>query len=264
MIQETLQKLGFNEKEAEIYLEILKLGRATPARIAQNTGINRTTVYSSYKSLLKKKVIVEDLGHKYTYLAALPPENLEVLLEKQKKELESDEKLVKLAMDELSDLPTNTQYSVPKIRFIEELDLEDFLYKQSEVWNKNVKLYDSTWWGFQDHTLIEHYKKWVFDYWHKMESTKGILEKVISNPSETEKQMAGEAIKDREIAFWKNAAFSSSFWVGGDYIIMVYTQNRPFYLIEIHNPVMAENLRQLFKNLWLELKQDSKNISAVC
>jgi|GEM_PF-3282539 hypothetical protein len=34
------------------------------------------------------------------------------------------------------------------------------------------------------------------------------------------------------------------------------TQNRPFYLIEIHNPVMAENLRHLFKNIWNELKKN--------
>lgn len=255
MIQETLQKLGFNEKEAEIYLEILKLGRATPARIAQNTGINRTTVYSAYKNLLKKKVIVEDIGHKYTYLAALPPENLHNLLEKQKRRLKEEEGLVDEAISELADLPMNTQYSVPKIRFVEELDLEDFLYKQSEVWNKNVKLHDSTWWGFQDHTLIEHYKKWVNDYWHKMESSKGILEKVISNRSTIEEEMAKKNLNQREIAFWQTAAFTSSFWIGGDYIVMVYTANRPFYLIEIHNPVMAENLRQLFKNLWSELKK---------
>jgi sugar-specific transcriptional regulator TrmB len=256
MVQETLQKLGFNEKEAEIYLEILKLGRATPARIAQNTGINRTTVYSSYKSLLQKKVIVEDIGHKFTYLVALPPENLEALLEKQKRQLREDEQLVKQAMAELSELPKNTQYSVPKIRFVEEQDLEDFFYKRSDEWNKNVKQHDSTWWGFQDHTLIEHYKKWVDDYWHKMPSTKGILEKVISNRSDVEEEMAKKNLNQREIAFWKTASFSSSFWVGGDYIIMVYTQNRPFYLIEIHNPVMAENLRQLFKNLWQELKKE--------
>ncbi|MFA5871918.1 MAG: helix-turn-helix domain-containing protein [Parcubacteria group bacterium] len=253
MIAETLQKLGFNEKEAEIYLEILKLGRATPARIAQNTGINRTTVYSCYKNLVKKRVIVEDLGHKYTYLVALPPENLDVLLEKQKKRLETDEKLVGQAVKELAELPANTQYSIPKIRFVEELDLEDFLYKRSDEWNKNLKQHDSTWWGFQDHTLIDHYKQWVLDYWKKFKSSEGILEKVVSNQTETEKEMLEKAIAGRDVRFWsKNAEFTSSFWVGGDYIIMVYTANRPFYLIEIHNPVMAYNLREVFKGLWEE------------
>jgi sugar-specific transcriptional regulator TrmB len=255
MIQETLKRLGFNGKEAEIYLEILKLGRATPTQIADNTGINRTTVYSSYKSLLKKKVIVEDLGHKYTYLVALPPENLSVLLEKQKKKLAEQEKLLSTAITELAELPSGTQYAIPKIRFVEEDDLEKFFYQRSDEWNKNVKQHDSTWWGFQDHTLVERYKQWVYDYWHTFESSKGILEKVISNRSDTERAMAKLNIMDREIAFWKTASFNASFWVGGDYIIMVYTQHRPFYLIEIFNPVMAENLRSLFKNLWKELRK---------
>src|SRR3989344_1570469 len=84
MIQEILKKLGFNDKEAEIYIEVLKLGRATPARISKSTGINRTTIYSSYKKLVKKGVLVEDLGHKYTYLIALPPENLRGILDHKK------------------------------------------------------------------------------------------------------------------------------------------------------------------------------------
>lgn len=61
-------------------------------------------------------------------------------------------------------------------------------------------------------------------------------------------------IKGRETLFWK-ANFSSSFWIAGDFIIMIYTQNRPFYLIEIYNPVMAHNLREVFKNLWKEIKR---------
>ncbi len=256
MIQETLKKIGFNNKEVEIYLEILRLGRATPAQIAKNTGINRTTIYSSYKNLIKKRVLVEDLGHKYTYLVALPPDNLHNILEQQKKHLGEEEKLINQALQELSDLPMNTQFSVPKIRFIEELDLEDYLYKQTDKWNKSTKQYDNTWWGFQDNTFIDHYKKWTLDYWIKFKSSRGILERVISNQSETEKQMTTKLIKGREVKFWKKSlSFSSSFWIGGDYIIMIYTQNRPFYLIEIYNPVMAYNLREFFKNLWKEIKK---------
>ena len=127
MIQEILKKLGFNDKEAEIYIEVLKLGRATPARISKSTGINRTTIYSSYKKLVKKGVLVEDLGHKYTYLIALPPENLRGILEQQKKRLEEKEKLIDQALVEISNFPTNSESSIPKIRFIEEMDLQNSL-----------------------------------------------------------------------------------------------------------------------------------------
>lgn len=256
MIQETLQKLGFNYKEIEIYLEVLKLGRATPARISKNTGINRTTIYSAAKSLVKKGLLAEDLGGKYTYFVALPLENLNLKLEKQKKQLEEEERLIQDAIKEIAALPVNSQFAIPKIRFVEELDLEDYLYKKTDEWNRSIKQYDSTWWGFQDHTFLDHYKKWTIDYWDKFESSQNILEKVLGNDSEIEKQMASKAISQREIVFWnKNADITSSFWIGGDYIIMIYTQDRPFYLIEIYNPAMAHNLREVFKGLWLELKQ---------
>lgn len=27
---------------------------------------------------------------------------------------------------------------------------------------------DSTWWGFQDHTFVEHYEKWIDWYWQEV------------------------------------------------------------------------------------------------
>lgn len=256
MIQEVLKKIGFNEKEVEIYLEALHLGRATPARIAKNTGINRTTVYSVAKGLIQKGVLTEDYGQKYTYIVALPPEQLHNILDKKKRAIREEEKLLDQALEELSSLPSNTQFSIPKIRFVEELDLEDYLYKKTDEWNASAKKADSTWWGFQDHTLVANYKSWIDDFWTKRPSAENIRLKMFSNPSEIEKRMVEKNIDRREINFWgagKN--FTSTFWVIGDYVIMIYTQNRPFYLIEIYNPVMAHNLREVFKNLWEEIKK---------
>jgi len=256
MIQEILKKIGFNEKEAEIYLEALRLGHSTPTRIAKNTGINRTTVYSVAKNLIQKGVLTEDIGQKYIYLVALPPEQLGEMLEKKKRAIKEEEELINQAVDELSSLSSNTQFSIPKIRFIEELDLEDYLYKRTEEWNKNIKQHDSTWWGFQDDTFVEHYQEWIIDYWKKYKSTENVKLKLLSNKTQTEEQMKEQAITQREVMFWqKSSNFTSTQWIIGDYIVMIYTQNRPFYLIEIYNPVMAHNMREVFKNLWEEIKK---------
>ena len=256
MIQEILKKIGFNDKEVEIYLEALRLGRSTPVRIAKNTGINRTTVYSVAKSLIQKGVLTEDIGQKYIYLIALPPEQLANMLEKKKKAIKEEEELITQAMEELSKLPTSQQYSMPKIRFIEESDLEDYLYKQTDEWNASAKKYDSTWWGFQDHPIVANYKKWIDDFWLRIPSAKSVKLKMFSNPSEIEKKMIDKHIDRRQIDFWGTGKnFTSSFWITGDYIIMIYTQNRPFYLIEIYNPVMAHNLREVFSNLWIEINK---------
>ena len=36
----------------------------------------------------------------------------------------------------------------------------------------------------------------------------------------------------------------------GDYLIVVATHKRPFYLFEIHDKMLAHNMRKLFKKLW--------------
>jgi hypothetical protein len=78
--------------------------------------------------------------------------------------------------------------------------------------------------------------------------------KLLSNESNVEKKMAVKKLNQREIRFWKkDADFTASLWVIGEYIVMIYTRERPFYLIEIHNSVLAHNTREVFKNLWKEI-----------
>jgi sugar-specific transcriptional regulator TrmB len=224
MIQQTLKELGFNDKEIEVYLEVLRLGRATPAAISRLTGINRATVYSVSKELIKKGVIAGDLGGKSMYLTALPINSLSVLVERQKKVMEKNETLVKQAIEELAKLPMSTQFAIPKIRFIDELDLEEFLYKQINEWNKSMEKIDKILWGFQDHTFVDQYKKWIKD-WYNLETSKELKVQLLSNRSETEKQMkklTPEQRKQREVRFLKkNTNFTATIWVAGEYIIMI-------------------------------------------
>ncbi len=44
--------------------------------------------------------------------------------------------------------------------------------------------------------------------------------------------------------------FTANTWVCGDYLILISTHQRPFYLIEIHDAMLAYNIRELFKKLW--------------
>jgi sugar-specific transcriptional regulator TrmB len=250
MIEQTLGELGLNKKETAVYLEVLKRGKTTPARVSISTGVNRATVYSVAKSLIKKGIVAGDLGGKTLYLTALPPKELSVLTLRDKKALLEKESLIKKAIGELSALPMNTQYAVPTIRFIVEEDLEEYLHKRTETWNKSMAQGNAGCFGFQDHTFVEHFEKWIDD-WAKLPSTQGLDVRLFSNTSPVEQKMEQKQYKERQIKFWeKGENFTSTLWVPGEYIVMIYTRERPFYLIEIHNAVMAHNLREVFKNLW--------------
>ena len=83
MIEDTLRQLGFNEKEIRVYLAVLQHGHMTPADIAKLTRINRTTVYSIAKELVKRSVLTEDLGGANRRLIARPPKEFEQLIKKE-------------------------------------------------------------------------------------------------------------------------------------------------------------------------------------
>ncbi len=248
MIEQTLGALGLNKKEVAVYLAVLQTGKITPADVSKITSINRATVYSVAKSLIKKGILYEDLGSKTLYLIAPPPNQLRTLTTRQKSELEKKDELVQQAITELSSLTAGTNYSVPKIRFIEEGELHDFLFKQVWVWQENVQKADGAWCGFQDHTFAQVYEDWIDYIWHKVHPYGRV--NLISNESGIEKNLKGK-YGGRDIRFWeKSQNFTATTWVVGEYVILIVTRQHPYYLVEIHDTVLSHNLREVFKAIW--------------
>jgi sugar-specific transcriptional regulator TrmB len=255
MINETLNKLGLGEKETAIYLAVLGQGKATPAHIAQLTKINRTTVYSVAKDLVKKGFISEDLGGQSTYLLASPPQDLKHLVQKEEKELENKKKLIDSAITELQNFSKNTKYAIPKINFIQEEDLENYLYKRSDEWHASIMKYDGILWGFQDHTFAQAYEKWI-DWEWRTGGPKDLRLRLFSNESGIEeKNKAKEYSNRRQIKYWRGKEnFTGTIWVHGDYLILVQTRTRPHYLVEIYDQLLASNMREFFKGIWEQIK----------
>jgi predicted transcriptional regulator len=250
--QETLRRIGLNDNEIKVYLTLLKSGRMTPALLSKMTKINRATVYNIAKSLLTKGIIAEDLGGKTLYLIPLPVESLQQIVEKPKRELEEKEHLIKKAIQELSLITAEKKYPVPKIRFVEEDNLENFLYENFHKWQSELMRFDASWWGFQDHSLVEHYEKWINWTWETEQyQDPRVTAKLLSNASPIEQKMQKKMSRaKRDIRFISGMNFTSSMWVAGDYLVMAVTRQHPFYLFEIHDATLAHNMREVFKKLW--------------
>ncbi len=256
MINELLAKLGFSEKEIQVYLAVLENGKIAPARVASLTQIKRSTVYAVAKELLKKGVITEDIEGSGGYLVALPPENLSVAVKAEEKAIVEKKKIIKEAVSELLTIPQSKSYSVPRMRFIDEYNVKDFLYKQTPVWEESMKNGgETTWWGFQDHTFVEYkdFGGWVEWYWNRAPKEYDL--KLISNDSEIEEKMKEKNISQRIIKFWKkDFRFTATTWILGEYVVFIMSKHRPHYLVEIHDAVYAQNMREVFKNIWEDIK----------
>lgn len=252
MIQEILKKLDFSEKEVDIYLAILQRGKITPADLAKTTGINRTTVYSVTKELVKRGIVSEDLGGETLSFVALPPQDLNLMLKKEEKRLTEKKDLLAKAMGELNQFAKNTKYSIPKIVFIGEDDVEQYLYKQTPLWNESMLKYDGIYWGFQDKGFVRHFEEWIDWYWADP-STKLINLQLMSN--ESAEALKKKKFPRRKIKFWKETKdFSATTWIMGDYVTMIVTSQRPHYLVEIYDAVLAHNMREIFKGIWKSVK----------
>lgn len=247
-MDENLRGLGFTDNDIAVYKTILQMRRILPARISAETGINRSTVYSIVKSLKKRGLVAEDLRGRSRYVTALHPKHLIGLTKKDETELENKKKLISETVEELSKLTRGSSLPIPKIRYVEESDLREFLMKEISKWHKSTEKYDSTWWGFQDYTVIKLYPD-VVDYSFKIAPDKKV--KFFSNNAPEERKFQKKQYKGRSIkAAPKSVEYSASVWVAGDYVLMVSTRSNPHYLIEMHDPLLASNMREHFKSTW--------------
>jgi predicted transcriptional regulator len=253
MLDQLLRQLGFGDKEIAIYLCILENGKLSAASVARITKINRTTVYSVAKELVAKGVIAEDVGGVNRYYTALPIEDLHGLYKKEENELKQKKVAIEQAIVELASVPKSKHYSVPKIRFIDERHLNDFLFKQLPVWIESAKGKSQNWWGFQDVSLLKEYEEWVTYLWKTMPDDYGM--KMFTNKKSEEENLAQQLnIDRREVKYWdKSKDFTATHAVLGDYVLFCVTNQHPHYLVETHDAVMAENLRELFKGMWEEI-----------
>jgi len=250
MINQTLKQLNFNDKEIAVYLAVVKNGKITPAEISKIININRSTVYSVAKELIKKGVITEELGDIKTYLMALPPQDLGKITQKQEHKLKQTKTLVKNAIDELQNISKGTKYSIPKITFITEENLEHHLYKQTPIWNESIRQTKSNYFGYQDTSFVEHYEKWIDWYWNSKDS-QDITLRLLSSNAPIENRMKEKKYERRIIKFWdKCKDITATNWIMGNHIVMISTNQRPHYLVEIYDSVMASNMREIFKGIW--------------
>ncbi|OGI69218.1 hypothetical protein A3A09_01530 [Candidatus Nomurabacteria bacterium RIFCSPLOWO2_01_FULL_42_20] len=93
----SLEKLGLNEKESQIYLAAIKLGHFSVLGLSEKTGIKRPTCYLVLEELRKKGLITTFPKAKKVLYVAEHPNNL-------LKKTEESYKLAKELMPELQDL----------------------------------------------------------------------------------------------------------------------------------------------------------------
>lgn len=113
-----LTALGLSEKEAQVYLSLLELGKDTVQHISNKSGVNRATTYFILDSLLKQGLASTFEQGKKTFYSAEPPEELIKIIEKEEAELKRKNKLFQELLPELKSI-YNLAEEKPTVRFFE-------------------------------------------------------------------------------------------------------------------------------------------------
>jgi sugar-specific transcriptional regulator TrmB len=251
-IQDLLREIGLNDKEIKVYLTLLRSNKLRPSSLSRLTKINRATVYSVAKGLIAKGIVSEDLGGSTAYLTALPPESLKEIINRPKRELAQKEKIINAAIRQLNLVSPEENFSIPKIRFVQEDKIEDFLYTSGVKWVKELISHDGVWWSFQDHSFVEQYEDFV-EWISKTKEYKNpkVISKLMTNSAPIEEKVMEKIPRSkRQLKFIPGLNFTSSIWISGDYLVMISTRSHPFYLVEIYDAALSSNLREIFKKVW--------------
>ena len=81
---QNLEQFGLKANEAKVFLSLLKLSEASPNRIAEEAGIERTTVYKILDILSDKGLVSKNIkGKRLTYVSK-GSKAIEGLLSRQK------------------------------------------------------------------------------------------------------------------------------------------------------------------------------------
>ena len=114
IMKKILQKLGFTEKEAEVYLALLEFGNQPASQIAKKTGYPKSTVLFLFDNLLKKGYVRKSNRGRIQYFYADPKD----LKKAKEKQIEEENNALKEAVPLLEEFKTPFS-SEPKVTFYE-------------------------------------------------------------------------------------------------------------------------------------------------
>ncbi len=148
MIETTLKKFGFTDKEILVYLTLLKLGSAPIRAVSETLNINRTTIHSILRTLGGYGLVSFVDKEKRRYFAAEPPEHLLGALKMKQNDLEQTKSDVEKIIPELKSLYEKSEHK-PKVKYFEgdsgiRTILQDVLEATATTPKKQYYVYSSS------------------------------------------------------------------------------------------------------------------------
>lgn len=248
-LTEQLTEAGLAEKEAEVYLSALELGKSSILEIAQHSKIKRSTVYEIIPVLENRGLIKRTKSGKKDYFVAENPKTvLTIIKEKEKRFQESLPQLMSLF---------NAQEKRPKVYFYQGPEEIRQLYEDTLREGKSLLNYTSI---INLYQYLE--KAWVDDYIRRRVKL-GIRSRIIvidSPEARGWQKTAKKELRQMRLIPRENYKFSADVHIYGNKVI-VTTYKSGLFGILIEDENIAQMMRVGFELMWQGAGKHKQKIS---
>lgn len=250
-LKKNLMFIGFSEKEIEVYLALLDLGKGTVSVIARRAGINRPTAYHVLASLeLKKLVRISGKEPKQEYTAE-SPENIQSLLENKIAEYSLALQQAKDIIPELVSL--HNKDNRPKVKFYEGKDGLQKVYEDTLTSHETILAYASV----EDvESTLPHY----FPEYYKRRARKGIPIRAIFPDSPEARNRASldkEEMRESSLVSQKYG-FHPEINIYDNKVMIASWREKLGIIIE--SSEIADAMKKIYELAWAEAKRLEKEI----
>ncbi len=134
-----LKKLGFSDKNAVIYLALVRLGPSSVRKLAEMTDLNRGVVYEGLKWLQEQRLVDFYEKDAKQYFVAEDPDKLRILLVERAGELKDAEEELREIIPELKSLH-NKGGERPVARYYEQKEIPKILEDVLQICEERAEL----------------------------------------------------------------------------------------------------------------------------
>ncbi len=243
-----LKQLNFSDKEIDVYLAALKLGKGSISELAKKAGIKRPTTYVILEKLKELGLVSFSVQKKKKVFLVEKPEKLLKLIELEKEKTEEKEKELKKNLPKLKSL-IKKETLIPIIRYYEGKEgiwniLDDLIESKKDSWIiAPGKIYD-----------ILGLKRFIKNVVQKRRpyGTKAYI--ISDHHPEIIKAWQEKDILFREYRFMPKAIeLDTIIYIYADKIALIFLKE-PLSGIIIENKKLFQVFKFMFDSLWKELK----------
>ncbi|MBI2410668.1 MAG: hypothetical protein HYV32_02100 [Candidatus Kerfeldbacteria bacterium] len=142
ILEDHLQQFGLSPKQSLVYLSTLKLGTTSPARIAVQARLNRSTAYVILRELAQQGLIIQSERNNKKTFTAVPPDRFVSLMEFRAKQFTQMAEKARKILPELKSL-VNSGIHTPKVQIYEGKKGIQSAYEDTLTSSESIKAYAS-------------------------------------------------------------------------------------------------------------------------